>query len=154
MVEHLSEDDARIVFSLLTDRFGFSSTLSPSTKSQTQLKSSHAQEKGIKLSEFLLDFWDYENSEFIKRYLAKGKQISRKHADNMKSLAKNYWFPYFGEDKFVQDLDEEELEDFFFYLFSERGLKGGTVNKAINCGSRAMRYLFEKRKISVNHDYD
>ncbi len=49
MVEHLSEDDARIVFSLLTDKFGFSSTLSPSTKSQTQLKSSHAQEKGIKL---------------------------------------------------------------------------------------------------------
>ena len=38
----------------------------------------------------------------------------------------------------------------FFYLFSERGLKGGTVNKAINCGSRAMRYLFEKHKISVN----
>ncbi len=150
MVEHLSEDDARIVFSLLSDRFGFSSTLSPSTKSQTQLKTSSTQEKGIKLSEFLLDFWDYENSEFIKRYLAKGKQMSRKHADNMKSLAKNYWLPYFGEDKLVQDLDEEELEDFFFYLFSERGLKGGTVNKAINCGSRAMRYLFEKRKISVN----
>ena len=150
MVEHLSETDARTVYSLISEKFGFTSTLSQSTKSQEQSKTKSQNETGIKLCEFLLTFWDFENSEFIKRYLAKGKQMSKKHADNMKSLAKNYWLPYFGEDKLVQDLDEEELEDFFFYLFSERGLKGGTVNKAINCGSRAMRYLFEKRRISVN----
>ena len=150
MVEHLSEDDARIVFSLLSEKFSFTTSSTQLSQSQNQSKSKTQNESGIKLSEFLISFWDYETSDFIKRYLAKGKQMSRKHTDNMKSLAKNYWLPYFGEDKLIQDLDEEELEDFFFYLFSERGLKGGTVNKAINCGSRALRYLFEKHKISTN----
>ena len=148
MVERLSKEDAQIMFSLLSDKFGFSTSPSKTTQSKTLQKSQN--EEGIKLAEHLLNFWDYEKSDFIKRYLAKGKRMSRKHVDNMKSLAKNYWLPYFGEDKLVQDLDEEELEDFFFYLFSERKLKGGTVNKAINCGSRAIRYLFEKHKISVN----
>lgn len=163
LVENLSREDAHMIFSLLSDKFGFSTAPSqPSQSSQTtQTTQSNNQpnnpskpksknEEGIKLADYLLNFWDFEKSEFIKRYLAKGKRMSRKHADNMKSLAKNYWLPYFGEDKLIQDLDEEELEDFFFYLFSERKLKGATVNKAINCGSRAIRYLFDKHKISVN----
>lgn len=139
MVERLSKEEAQIMFSLLSDKFGFSS--SPSQTSQSKTLQKFQNEEGIKLAEHLLNFWDYEKSDFVKRYLAKGKRMSRKHVDNMKSLAKNCCLPYFGEDK---------LEDLFFYLFSECKLKDGTVNKAINCGSRAIRYLFEKHKISVN----
>ena len=153
VVSRLSENDARVLMSLISEKFGFSAVpVQTVALANSPVSSAKAETKteGIKLAEFLMNFWDFETSEFIKRYIAKGKKMSKKHADNMKSLAKNYWLPYFGEDKFVQDLNEEELEDFFFYLFSERGLKGGTVNKAINCGSRAIRYLFEKHKIPVN----
>lgn len=68
----------------------------------------------------------------------------------MKSLAKNYWLPYFGKDTIAQELDRTALDDFFFYLHTEKGLKGGTVNKAIKCGSRALRYLYENHKIESN----
>lgn len=38
MVEHLSKADARIVFSLLSDKFGFSSTFSPYNKITNSIK--------------------------------------------------------------------------------------------------------------------
>lgn len=106
--------------------------------------------EGIPLSAFLLNFWDFENSEFIKRYIAHGHNMTKRHTDNMLSLVRNYWQPYFGDEITVQDLDRTTLDDFFFYLNTEKGLKGGTVNKAINCGSRALRYLFENKKIDSN----
>lgn len=63
----------RIVFSLLTDKLGFSSTLSPSTKSQTQLESSHAQEKGIKLN-FFLTFGIMKTANLINAILQKASR--------------------------------------------------------------------------------
>lgn len=104
----------------------------------------------IKLCEHLLNFWDYDNSEFIKRYLTHGNNMTKKHTKNMISLVKNYWQPYFGDDVFVDELDKPTLDDFFFFLYCEKGLKGGTVNKAINVVSRAMGYLFENGKIEKN----
>ena len=169
VVLRLNKNEALTLMSLIFLKFGFSldtvvAAFSSGISVPTVVKinvekgvvsnifvpAAQKQTEGIKLGEYLLNFWDYETSDFIKRHIAKGKTMSKKHTDNMKSLVKNYWLPYFGEEKLVQDLNEDELEDFFFYLFSERGLKGGTVNKAINCGSRAIRYLFEKHKILVN----
>ena len=108
------------------------------------------KKEGIPLSAFLLNFWDFEKSEFIKRYMAHGHNMTKRHTDNMQSLVRNYWQPYFGDEITVQELDRTTLDDFFFYLNTEKGLKGGTVNKAINCGSRALRYLFENKKIDSN----
>jgi integrase len=68
----------------------------------------------------------------------------------MLGLVRNYWRPYFGDSIKIQDLDFPTLNDFFFYLHTEKQLSGATVNKAINCGSRAMRYLFENKKIDSN----
>lgn len=116
----------------------------------TQVPAQKPKTEGIPLSAFLLNFWDFENSEFIKRYIAHGHNMTKRHTDNMLSLVRNYWQPYFGDEITVQDLDRTTLDDFFFYLNTEKGLKGGTVNKAINCGSRALRYLFENKKIDSN----
>lgn len=116
----------------------------------TQVHAQKTKTEGIPLSAFLLNFWDFENSEFIKRYIAHGHNMTKRHTDNMLSLVRNYWQPYFGDEITVQDLDRTTLDDFFFYLNTEKGLKGGTVNKAINCGSRALRYLFENKRIDSN----
>lgn len=154
IVERLSENDARLLVSMISDKFNFSATPGISSNASSNPNPiqnvSETKEPRIKLAEYLINFWDYDKSEFIQRYLAKGKKLSRTHTESMKGLAKNYWLTYFGEDKCVQDLNQEELEEFFFYLYSERGLKGSTVNHAITCGSRAIGYLFDKHKISVN----
>ncbi|MCR4626491.1 MAG: tyrosine-type recombinase/integrase [Treponema sp.] len=159
VVSGLTENDVHVLTSLISDKFGVSLNVSTGASTPepvqetvyTPAKPVLAKgEKKIKLAEYLINFWDYDKSEFIQRYIAKGKKLSRMHTEAMKGLAKNYWLTYFGEDKYIQDLDQDELEEFFFYLYSERKLKGSTVNHAITCGNRAMSYLYDRHKISVN----
>ena len=115
----------------------------------SQLKKTYEQNR-IKLCSYLYEFWDYEKSDFIKRHIAHGYTISKKHTINMQALVKKYWYPYFGDEKYLDDLSKSELEDFFFYLNSKVGLSGETVNKVINCASRATCWLFNNEKIKKN----
>ena len=108
------------------------------------------EEKKIVLCEALENFWDYDNSEFIQRHLARGHSMSRKHAFCMHAFVKNYWRPYWGDDTTIEDLTKPELDDFFFYLYNEKDLCGETVNKVINSASRCTRWLYENNKIKFN----
>ncbi|MBO4858860.1 MAG: site-specific integrase [Treponema sp.] len=151
LVARLTDKEAFELYSLLKSKLNLSeTTLSTSSDSTIKTITKRISTTRIKLYEFMLNFWDYDNSEFIQRYIAHGNNMTKGHAKNMQSLVRNYWLPYFGEEAFVDELDKTMLDDFFFYLYREKGLKGGTVNKAINCGSRAMRYLYENHKISEN----
>lgn len=160
LVNRLSSDEASQLFNLLALKFDFNMTQNIAvnaiqnnvqiTNTITPPAETKPSKPRIKLIEYLKGFWDYDNSEFIERYLAHGNNMTRKHAQNMESLIKNYWQPYFGDETYIDELDKPTLDDFFFYLYSERQLKGGTVNKAINVGSRAMSYLFENGKIEKN----
>ena len=151
LVARLTDKEAFELYSLLKSKLNLSeTTLSTGLDSTIKTIKKRIPTTRIKLYEFMLNFWDYDNSEFIQRYIAHGNNMTKGHAKNMQSLVRNYWLPYFGEEMFVDELDKTMLDDFFFYLYREKGLKGGTVNKAINCGSRAMRYLYENHKISEN----
>ena len=159
IAERVNQDEAQELITLLSKKFNLAmqqtvpEVVEPAPVEikktvKTPIQKPHTP--GIPLSSFLLNFWDYEKSDFIKRYIAHGHSMTKRHTDNMLSLVRNYWQPYFGNEITVQELDRSTLDDFFFYLNTEKGLKGGTVNKAINCGSRALRYLFENKKIEVN----
>ena len=151
LVARLTDKEAFELYSLLNSKLNLSeTTLSTGSDSTIKTFKKRIPTTRIKLYEFMLNFWDYDNSEFIQRYIAHGNNMTKGHAKNMQSLVRNYWLPYFGKDMFVDELDKTMLDDFFFYLYREKGLKGGTVNKAINCGSRAMRYLYENHKIPEN----
>ncbi len=104
----------------------------------------------LKLCDTLENFWDYDKSEFIERYVAYGHSMTRKHAFCMHAYVRNYWRPYWGDDTTIEDLTKPELDDFFFYLYREVGLSGETVNKVINSCSRATRWLLENKKIKEN----
>lgn len=121
----------------------------PVTKTAAAEHFEPAGEK-IPLCDFLDNFWDYDKSEFIERTLAYGHSMSRKHAFNQRSFVRNYWRPYWGDDTCIEDLTKPELDDFFFYLYREVGLKGETVNKVINSCSRATRWLLDNKRIKEN----
>ena len=160
--ERLSQEEAQTLINMLYQKYSLSTPqqiIIPQTqetpapaeiKKPAKVVAAKPQTKGIPLSEYMLNFWDYDKSEFIQRYLAHGHNMTRRHTDNMLSLVRNYWQPYFGNEITLEELDRTALDDFFFYLHTEKGLKGGTVNKAINCGSRVYRYLYENKKIAVN----
>lgn len=55
-----------------------------------------ANERSAELvSDFLLRFWDYEKSLYIKEKLAHGQRIGRLHASDSLKRVKRYWVPYF-----------------------------------------------------------
>lgn len=157
IIDGLTESDVRALALMLSDKLGSAAVVASaplSTPVQTvapvSVEKPAPKKSDIKLAEFLINFWDYDKSEALQRSFAKGKKLSRMHTDAMKGLAKNHWLPYFGPDKLVEDLEQDELDDFFFYLYTVKGLSGSTVNHAITCGSKAIGYLFDKRKISFN----
>lgn len=102
------------------------------------------------LYSYLFSFWDYENSRFIAEEKALGKNVTKRHCAEQQKLAKRYWLPYFGETATAQMLNKNILEDFFFYLRLDLGLSGSTVNQVINCGRRAMTYLYHNRQLAEN----
>lgn len=102
------------------------------------------------LYSYLYNFWDYDTSRFIAEERALGKNVTKRHCAEQQKLAKRYWLPYFGESATAQMLDKNILEDFFFYLRLDLGLSGSTVNQAINCGRRAMTYLYHNKHLAEN----
>ncbi len=159
IAQTVTEEEAQTLISMLNQRFNFTVSEQPAVTKQIlpepekkvqKTATPKPQKAGIPLSSFLLNFWDFDNSDFIKRYIAHGHNMTKRHTQMMLGLVKNYWKPYFGDEITVEELDRQTLDDFFFYLHTEKQLSGGTVNKAINCGSRAMRYLFENKRIQTN----
>ena len=106
--------------------------------------------KKLLLCDTLENFWDYENSEFIKRSILKGHTISKKHAFCMKSYVKNYWRSYFGDEKCIEGLTLADMDDFLFDLYDQKELKSETVNKNINCANKCFKYLLSQKKIKEN----
>ncbi|EID85038.1 Site-specific recombinase XerD [Treponema sp. JC4] len=158
IASRLEKQEALELIALLTKKFNLNisdakaETVTPSGEEKTLQKPQKkaARPASIKLIPYLLEFWNFEKSEFIKRHLAYGHSMTKRHTDMMLGLVRNYWQPYFGDDITIQELDRTDLDDFFFYLHSEKELKGGTVNKAINCGSRCMRWLYDNKRIESN----
>lgn len=187
-IMHLSDDDAREVLFLLSQKLNISLpenkpaelvavktaapvSAAPSKKRYVVVKKKAVEEVADdsvkvvnesfvpsasdtngkhRVFDTLFEFWDFEHSKFIERRLAHGFSISKKHTIQMQGFAKNNWLPYFGMEKCIEDLTRNELDDFFFYLRSEKGFSGETVNKNINCANRCFNWLLQKGEIKAN----
>ena len=102
------------------------------------------------LINYMLSFWDYEKSQFVQEEIALGHKVTKSHCIEMQGVTKRYWEQYFGKEATAEDLNQEILEEFFFYLRNEMQLSGATVNKAMSCGSKAIKYLVAKKALSSN----
>ena len=172
-INRLSESELKLAFDLISQKLNLPKNFIPVTETPVISSESESisenppakkkvivhkksvaakpeESKKLLLCDTLENFWDYEKSEFIEKHLAHGHSMSKKHAFCMHAYVRNYWRPYWGDDTLIEDLTKPELDDFFFYLYKEKGLKGETVNKVINSCSRATRWLFDNKRIKEN----
>ena len=105
----------------------------------------------MNLCEFLHNFWTPEKSEYIKNKRAHNKSIGDYHCKEMYNMVNRYWLPFFGEDFTVGELTEQYLEDFLQELANFRHLKGATINHARTCGATALRWLKNKKIVTIHH---
>lgn len=126
---------AERVITILTDR-GLLSTQSEKSKVTD-----------LSLHDFLSEFWDYDQSQYVKEKLAYGHSIGRRHCLDMQCRLK-HWLAFFGNKKQIKEITRDSIQEFQFYL--KKKLAPKTVNLVVSVGAVAFGWLLEKKYILDN----
>ena len=108
---------------------------------------------GIQLISYLLDFWDYDKSEYIREKHAYGHTIGKHHCQDMTGRVKSHWEPYF-RDQSLQSVTKTSLKNFNIYLAeknksrnlrkgTKKPLSSSTMNRIINAGFKPLKWAFQ-----------
>ena len=162
VAQRLTREEASLLIDLLNKRFNFVSSadclntipnnsvnLVPNVQSANAEKVSDST-KPIFLIETLSNFWDFENSEYVKKRIARGYDIKQRNCKEKLGIVKRYWAKYFDVDRTVQSLTSRELDDFLMYLRIEKNLSADTVNKTMTAGNMAFEFLIKEGLITSN----
>ena len=162
VAQRLTREEASLLIDLLNKRFNFVSSadclntipnnsvnLVPNVQSANAEKVSDST-KPIFLIETLSNFWDFENSEYVKKRIARGYDIKQRNCKEKLGIVKRYWAKYFDADRTVQRLTSRELDDFLMYLRTEKKLSADTVNKTMTAGNMAFEFLIKEGLITSN----
>lgn len=162
VAQRLTREEASLLIDLLNKRFDFVSSanclntipnnsvnLVPNVQSANAEKVSDST-KPIFLIETLSNFWDFENSEYVKKRIARGYDIKQRNCKEKLGIVKRYWAKYFDAERTVQSLTSRELDDFLMYLRTEKKLSADTVNKTMTAGNMAFEFLIKEGLITSN----
>lgn len=162
VAQRLTREEASLLIDLLNKRFNFVSSAdclntipNNSVNLVTNVQPAKAENvsgstKPVFLIETLLKFWDFENSEYVKKRIARGYDIKQRNCKEKLGIVKRYWAKYFDADRTVQSLTSRELDDFLMYLRTEKKLSADTVNKTMTAGNMAFEFLIKEGLITSN----
>jgi hypothetical protein len=54
--------------------------------------------------DFLDHFWDFDNSKHFREMVTMGKNVTRRHANDMRNVVRRYYKPYWGRNALVYNL--------------------------------------------------
>lgn len=162
VAQRLTREEASLLIDLLNKRFDFVSSanclntipnnsvnLVPNVQ-PTKAENVSGSTKPVFLIETLTNFWDFENSEYVKKRIARGYNIKQRNCKEKSGIVKRYWAKYFDADRTVQSLTSRELDDFLMYLRTEKKLSADTVNKTMTAGNMAFEFLIKEGLITSN----
>lgn len=94
-------------------------------------------QKEISFGKYAEAWWDYDRCPYIQGKLARGFEISRTHAQDMRSTLTRHILPYFAEKK-LQKINARMIEKWMLELRQKVGKTGNilsptTVNRCLTC---------------------
>jgi integrase len=107
-----------------------------------------AGNKREELVAFLLDFWDYDNSKYVRGRIARGGTISRAHCKNMGYMITKFVKPTF-EGRSIRSLTPEDFEEWMASLAKE-DVPHRSINGSRQCINVGLNYLTSLRRIPWN----
>ena len=122
----------------------------PSSPTPLSASNSSVVSKPILLLDALFNFWDFENSEYVKKRIARGYDIKQRNCKEKLGIVRRYWAKYFDADRTIQSLTPKELDEFLLYLRMEKELSADTVNKTMTAGNMAFDFLVKEGLIDSN----
>jgi integrase len=93
---------------------------------------------------FLREFWDYDNSLYLKDRRAHGKDITLRTCADNQAIIKSNWEPYFAGKK-LAEITRQDLK--FFGIAMSEQVAGKTVNNRLLVGTKALRWAFFEKMI-------
>jgi integrase len=102
----------------------------------------------VPLVQFLENFWDYDNSAYIKDRLSHGYRFSRRYAHECKKRLKSDIVPFF-KDKKLSCVTTEDLKTLSNRL-DDRGLSTSTINQILLIVCTPLKWAFNEKIIPAN----
>ena len=157
IADRLTDSEATVLYGILAQRLGKTTAINEPVKIKQEPTPTPAPapietepEKQVYLIETLLNFWDFENSTYIKKMQARGYEFKQRNCKEKLGIVRRYWAKYFSEDRTVQSLTSKELDDFLLSLRTEKGLSADTVNKTMTAGNMAFDFLVKEGLLEKN----
>ena len=71
--------------------------------------------QAIDFAKYLTNFWDWDNSPYIKEKLRRNHGLHKSYAIEMTGIVKKYWIPFF-QGKALGEITRQDIEAFINYL--------------------------------------
>jgi len=91
---------------------------------------------------FLTNFWDWENSPYIKEKLRKNHGIHKRHCMIQGRAIPLYWENFF-KGRFLGDINAADIDAFINYM-GDLDLSASRKNVVIKAGTKPLRWAFSK----------
>jgi len=107
-----------------------------------------AEEDSILLIPFLEEFWDYDNSPYVREKHAYGQSIGKRHCYEQ-SKRISHWRSYFAPDTRLKDVTKEDLK-FFQLELKDKELAPKTINNIVTVGTVPFGWAADRVDLEVN----
>jgi integrase len=97
---------------------------------------------------YLLDFYNYDNSPYVREKLAHGQSIGRTHCKDSIFRINGYWKKYF-EGRTLSSITRGDIRDFSLTLV-KRKYAASTINKTMIAGKVALAWAQREGYIHTN----
>jgi integrase len=94
----------------------------------------------ITFIKYLYDFWDYDNSSYVKEKLISKHQIHRSHCEDCQRVSQQQYKDYFNN-RLLGTITLNDMKNFRNWLV-DKGLSASRVNNILRAGSTALKYAF------------
>ncbi len=100
-------------------------------------KGNYSNQKDITFAKYAENWWVWNECKYIRVQLARGKKLSQRYADEMRSLLKNYMLPFFGRYR-LKMINRSLGDDWLIWLHENPGVSGRhlsvtTINRCYAC---------------------
>ena len=97
---------------------------------------------------FLKEFWDYDNSPYVREKHAYGQSIGKRHCyEQSKKL--NHWRDYFDPETRLVDVTKDDLRDFQLTL-KDKNLAPKSINSILTVGTVAFKWATDREELTTN----
>jgi hypothetical protein len=101
--------------------------------------------QAVDFASFLANFWDYENSPYVREKLRKNHGIHRNYTAGQKQAVEKYWRPFF-KGRLLGEITRQDLEIFADHLAGKE-ISAARKNIVIKAGAIVLRWAYSKEMI-------